>query len=485
MYRFNYKMIAATIGALLLIVSLMMLVIMCVAIYFHEDWASMFLASGITAAFGFGLYTINFGNRLKDVTKRDGFLIVALGWVSMSLLGSLPFLFSGSIPLVIDAIFETVSGFSTTGATILTDIESQPHFILAWRSMTHWIGGMGIIVLTVAILPLLGVGGMQLFNAEAPGLSPDKLHPRITGTAKRLWLLYLILTLAESIALYVAGMDFFDAVNHAMATMATGGFSTKNASIAYYASPAIHYVILFFMFLAGVNFTMLFFGFTGKFKNILANEELKVYTFNTLIFGTIIAAVLVLVQGTPVEEAFRNSFFTVVSIMTTTGFVTDNYLLWPNFLIFIIFILFFSGGSTGSTAGGVKIMRHIILIKNSFLELKRQIHPNAIIPVRFNGRAVPQNITNTVSGFVLIWLIVFLIGAFVMSMFGLDFMSAVGSVTATLGNIGPGLGSVGPVDNFAHIPPGGKLFLSFLMLLGRLELFTVLILFMPFFWQKR
>lgn len=485
MYRFNYKMIAATIGALLLIVSLMMLLVMCVAIYFHEDWASMFLASGITAAVGFGLYMVNYKNKLKDVSKRDGFLIVSLGWLSMSLLGCLPFIFSGSIPNYVNAIFETVSGFSTTGASILTDIEAQPHFILAWRSMTHWIGGMGIIVLTVAILPLLGVGGMQLFNAESPGLSPDKLHPRITGTAKRLWILYILLTLAESIALYVAGMDLFDAVNHAMATMATGGFSTKNASIAYYTSPAIHYVIMVFMFLAGVNFTMLFFGFTGKFKNMLKNEELKVYAYNTLIFGAIITSVLVLVQDTPIEEAFRNGFFTVISIMTTTGFVTDNYLLWPNFLIFIVFIIFFSGGSTGSTSGGIKLMRHIILIKNSFLELKRQIHPNAIIPVRFNGRAVPQNITNTVSAFVLIWLIVFFIGVFVMSMFGLDFMSAMGSVTATLGNIGPGLGSVGPVDNFAHIPQGGKLFLCFLMLLGRLELFTVLILFMPFFWQKR
>jgi trk system potassium uptake protein TrkH len=485
MYRFNYKMIAATIGALLLIVSLMMLAVMGVAIYFKEDWASMFLASGITAVTGFLLCLANWKNKARDVSKRDGFIIVAFGWVSMSLLGSLPFIFSGSIPNIIDAVFETVSGFSTTGATILTDIESQAHYILAWRSMTHWIGGMGIIVLTVAILPLLGVGGMQLFKAEAPGLSPDKLHPRITGTAKRLWFLYLLLTLAESIALYVAGMDLFDAVNHAMATMATGGFSTKNASIAYYTSPTIHYIIMFFMFLAGVNFTMLFFGFTGKFKNILQSEELKVYAYNTLIFGSIISIVLIFSQDTPIETAIRNGFFTVVSIMTTTGFITDNYLNWPNFLIFIVFILFFSGGSTGSTSGGIKIMRHIILIKNSFLELKRQIHPNAVIPVRFNYHAVPQNITNTVSAFVLIWLIVFFISTFIMSMFGLDFMSAVGSVTATLGNIGPGLGSVGPIDNFAHIPPGAKLFLSFLMLLGRLELFTVLILFMPFFWRKR
>ncbi len=478
-------MIAALIGTLLCITAGMMLLTVGVALYYGEDWQSLLLSCGITLATGALLYSANINNPNKEVRKRDGFLIVALGWISMSMLGSLPYALSGSIDNIVDAIFETVSGFTTTGATILTDIEGQDRSILFWRSMTHWIGGMGIIVLTVAILPLLGVGGMQLFIAESPGVTPDKLHPRITGTAKRLWFIYFALTIAEAIALSIAGMGWFDAINHAMATMATGGFSTRNASIAAFDSEAIHYIIMIFMFFAGINFTLLFMGFTGKVKTLWRNEEFRVYTWNILIFSAVVALVLIIFQDYAIEEGIRGAFFTVISIMTSTGFITENYLLWPNFLIFLIFVLFFSGGSTGSTAGGIKIMRHIILIKNSFLELKRQIHPNAIIPVRFNDKAVPQGITNTVAAFILIWLIVLFIGSFVMSMFGLDFMSAVGSVTATLGNIGPGLGSVGPVDNFAHIPAGGKLFLSFLMLLGRLELFTVLILFMPYFWQRR
>lgn len=477
-------MIAGLNGILLMIVSGMMLLSTGWAFYYGEEWHYLVYSGVITLLAGLGLRVLNFGNDNQEVRKRDGFLIVSSGWVFMALFGCLPFLLSGAIDNFVDAFFETMSGFTTTGATILTDIEAMPKALLFWRSMTHWIGGMGIIVLTVAILPILGVGGMQLFVAESPGVTPDKLHPRITGTAKRLWLIYFLLTVAESILLKFAGMSVFDAINHSMATMATGGFSTKNASIAYFTSPVIHYILILFMFFAGVNFTLLFFGFTGKVKRLFYNEEFKVYAINTLIFSAVIGTLLVFFKEVPTEEAFRNALFTVVSITTTTGFVTDNYLLWPNFLIFMIFILFFSGGSTGSTSGGIKIMRHIVLIKNSFLELKRQLHPNAIIPVRFNGKSVAQNITNTIAGFVLIWLIVFFIGAFVMSAIGLDFMSAVGSVTATLGNIGPGIGSVGPVDNFAHIPKIGKIFLSLLMLMGRLELFTVLILFMPHFWRN-
>ncbi len=484
MYGFNFKMIASLNGTLLMIVAGMMFLSTGWSFYYGEEWQSLVYSGALTLLAGGALRLVNYGNTNTDVRKRDGFLIVASGWIFMALLGCLPYVISGAIDNFTDAFFETMSGFTTTGATILTDIESMPNGLLFWRSMTHWIGGMGIIVLTIAILPLLGVGGMQLFVAEAPGVTPDKLHPRITGTAKRLWIIYFLLTMAEAFALKIAGMSVFDAINHAMATMATGGFSTKNASIAYFTSPAIHYIIMVFMFLAGVNFTLLYLGFTGRVKRVFKNEEVKVYAINTLIAGLVIGVLLILFNDVGTEEALRNAFFTVISITTTTGFITDNYLLWPNFLIFIVFVLFFSGGSTGSTSGGIKIMRHIVLIKNSFLELKRQLHPNAILPVRFNGKAVPQNITNTVAGFVLIWLIVFFIGAFVMSAIGLDFMSAVGSVTATLGNIGPGIGSVGPVDNFAHIPQLGKLFLSLLMLMGRLELFTVLILFMPHFWRN-
>jgi len=478
-------MIASLTGTLLMIVSLMMALSIGWSLYFDEEWTSLAIASGITFVSGLGLRLTDRNNPNRDVRKRDGFLIVTAGWLAMALFGSLPYVISGEIPNYINAFFETISGFTTTGATILTDIEALPKGLLFWRSMTHWLGGMGIIVLTVAILPLLGVGGMQLFVAEAPGVTPDKLHPRITETAKRLWLIYFALTLIEAVALSFAGMSIYDAINHAMATMATGGFSTKNASIAAFENPAIHYIIILFMFLAGINFTLLFLGFTGKIKNVWRNEEFRTYLFISLGVGLMISSGLWLFSGVEVEQAFRNGFFQTVSIITTTGFVTDNYLLWPNFLTFLLFVLFFSGGSTGSTAGGVKIMRLIILIKNSFLELKRQVHPNAIIPVRFNGNAVPQNITYTVAAFVLIYLIIFFTGALVMSAIGLDFMSAIGTVVATLGNVGPGIGNVGPVDNFAHIPSVGKVFLSFLMLLGRLEIFTVLILFMPYFWKNR
>lgn len=477
-------MIAALTGTLLMIVSLMMAVSMGWSFYYGEDWIPLALSAGLTLAVGSGLRLLNRNNKNQDVRKRDGFIIVTLGWLAMSLAGCLPYIISGYIPGFVNAFFETMSGFTTTGATILTDVEALPKGLLFWRSMTHWLGGMGIIVLTVAILPLLGVGGMQLFVAEAPGVTPDKLHPRITETAKRLWLIYFTLTAAETLLLDFAGMSFFDAVNHAMATMATGGFSTKNLSVAHWTSDAIHYIITFFMFLAGVNFTLLYFGFTGKVKQVFKNEEFRVYAVNILILGVFTAAGLWIFGGYNLSLAFRNGLFQVVSIITTTGFITDNYLLWPNYLMFLIFVLFFSGGSTGSTAGGIKMMRVIVLAKNSFLELRRQLHPTAVLPVRFNGQAVPQGITYNIAGFVLIYLIIFFVGSLVMSMIGLDFMSATGSVAATLGNIGPGIGSVGPVDNFAHIPTVGKLFLSFLMLLGRLELFTVLMLFMPHFWRN-
>lgn len=485
MRQFNIKMIAALTGTLMMLVGCMMALSLVIALAYDEPLSPLIISATITLIFGFALRSLKRKSKNRDVKKRDGFLIVATGWLAMSLFGTLPYLLSGAIPNFVDALFETVSGFSTTGATILTDIEAMPKYLLFWRSMTHWLGGMGIIVLTIAILPLLGVGGMQLFVAEAPGVTPDKLSPRITETAKRLWLIYFLLTALESILLWVAGMTYFDAINHAMATMATGGFSTKNASIAHYAQPAIHYIITVFMFLAGTNFTLLYLGFSGRVRPLLRNEEFRKYAINILIVAGFVSVGLIFFNGYVPEKAIRSAFFQVISIITTTGFITDNYLLWPNFLSFIIFILLFTGGSTGSTSGGIKMMRLIVMVKNSFLELRRQLHPNAVLPVRLNGKAVPQSITNNIAGFVLIYLTIFFMGSLVMSMMGLDFMTATGSVAATLGNIGPGIGNVGPVDNFSAIPTGGKVFLSFLMLLGRLELFTILVLFMPHFWKNR
>jgi trk system potassium uptake protein TrkH len=349
--------------------------------------------------------------------------------------------------------------------------------------MTHWIGGMGIIVFSLAILPFLGIGGMQLFIAEVPGPTPDKLHPRITATAKRLWGIYFLLTFVQTILLMLGGMNLFDGLCHSFGTMATGGFSTRNSSIAGF-SPYIQYVITVFMILAGTNFTLHFLALHGRFKEVTKNEELKYYLLTILIALIICMIALIPVSDSPIEQIFRDSIFTVVSIITTTGFVTADYLFWPVSLWFVLLLLMFIGGSAGSTGGGIKVVRHLLLFKNSRLEMKRLMHPQAVLPVRMNGKPVSPDIIFNVLAFFLIYIIIFAAGSLVMSLLGLDFESSIGSVAASLGNIGPGFGSVGPVCNFSHIPDFGKWVLAFLMLLGRLELFTVLILFSPSFWRR-
>jgi trk system potassium uptake protein TrkH len=344
---------------------------------------------------------------------------------------------------------------------------------------------MGIIVLTVAILPILGIGGMQLFVAEAPGVSPDKLKPRIRDTAARLWIIYVGLTLTQMVLLMVGGMSFFDAINHSLTTMATGGFSPKNASIAYYDSPYLQYVIIVFMFIAGTNFTLTYFMLKRNFTKVWSNEEFRFYLVTVIILTIIVSAGVYVMTDNSLEKSFRDACFQIVSILTTTGYVTADYTAWAPILTTIFFILMFVGGSAGSTAGGVKVVRHVILIKNSFLEMKRQIHPSAVLPVRLNGNAITQDITFNILAFFVIYITIFAFGAIVMALIGVDFITAIGSVATSLGNIGPGIGTVGPVDNFAHIPAAGKWFLAFLMLLGRLELFTVLILFTPYYWTRQ
>lgn len=443
---------------------------------------SLLYSGLITSISGFIIWFLT-RKAKKQIKYRDGYMIVAISWIIFAAFGTLPYLFSGTITNFSDAFFETVSGFTTTGATILTDIESVPKGILFWRSLTHWLGGMGIIVLSVAILPLLGIGGMQMFVAEMPGITPDKLHPRITGTAKRLWFIYILFTAIETVLLVFSEMDFFEAINHAFATMATGGFSTRNDSIASF-SPYAQYVIILFMFAAGTNFTLHYFMLQGKFKNIWKNEEFRYYLFFTIGIITGITLLWMFINPSNLEKVFRDTAFQVVSIVTTTGFVTSDYLHWPAFLWFFIFILMFIGGSAGSTGGGIKVARHIVMLKNSSMELKRAIHPNALIPVRFSGQRVSREIIFKVMAFFLIYITTFFVGTMVMTFLGLDFESAIGSTIACLGNIGPGIGKVGPVDHYAWIPETGKWFLSFLMLLGRLELFTILILLTPSFWKK-
>ena len=481
----NLRLTFKLIGILTLLLSAFMALSIVWALIDSEEHSIWPMALSVLLTFiaGLLLFLLNRKYDQRNISIKEGYLIVALTWLSMSFFGALPFYFSGYFPSFTDAFFESISGFTTTGASILSDIEALPRSLLFWRSTTHWLGGMGIIVLTLAILPILGVGGMQLFVAEAPGSTPSKLHPRMHDTAKRLWGIYILFTLLQCFLLMLGGMDFFHSINHAFSTMATGGFSTQNDSIAGY-SAYIQYVIIVFMILAGISFAMHYYLLKGYFKKVLGNEELRFYFAVMVIFTAVLTTAIHVLHHVGLEEAFRQSLFQTVAIATTTGFVTTNYLEWNGSLWFLIFLLMFTGGCIGSTGGGIKMIRLLVLFKNTRLELKRLLHPMAIIPLRLNNRTVPKSIITNFLAFFLIYILIFMIGAAIMSAYGLDFESSVGASIATIGNIGPAIGSVGPVDNYAHIPTGAKWILSFFMLLGRLELFTILLLFSPSFWKK-
>jgi trk system potassium uptake protein TrkH len=496
--KLNYKIIFHLMGLLIGVNGGFMLLATCVSFYYKDGvGVEMLEASIITIFLGVVIMFVT-RNKRKELQKRDGYVIVAFGWIFMSLAGTLPYIITGAIPSFTDAFFETMSGYTTTGASILNDIESIPNGVLFWRSITHWIGGMGIIVLAIAILPLLGIGGMELFSAEAPGPSSDKLHPRITDTAKRLWLIYVGYTVAETILLKLAGMSMFDAVNHSLSTLSTGGFSTKNANMAYWNDkPLIQYIVIVFMFLAGTNFVLSYFAFKTKFSKILRDEEFKFYAISIVVF-TIMASLIIyfqtdITQSTvdhPMvwgryESGLRHAAFQVLAIITTTGFVSADYTLWTPFLTVFFFGLMFLGGSAGSTAGGVKIVRHIILIKNGLIEFKRSLHPRAILPVRYNTKAVQQPTVFNILGFFILYFLSFIIGVLVFSLMGLDFQTALGGAASSLGNVGPALGDLGPLNNYASLSSPAKWWSAFLMLIGRLELFTVLILFTPYFWRNR
>jgi trk system potassium uptake protein TrkH len=452
--------------------------------YKDNDIISLLISGGFTSSVGviIWLFTRNIENR--ELGKREGYLIVALGWLIMSVFGAIPFVVYGAIPNYINAFFETMSGFTTTGATILEDIEAVPAGLLFWRSLTQWLGGMGIIVLSLAILPILGIGGMQLFAAEVPGITKDKLHPRVRETAKRLWGIYVLLTFTEMILLLIGGMSLFDAINHSFTTMATGGFSTKNASTAHFTSPFIQYVFIIFMIFAGMNFTLHYLGFHGRFNFLKTNNEFRSYIFFILAVSLIAALVHLPYVGFKLEESFRQSLFHVTSLVTTTGYVSSDYENWAPFSRMFFFMLLFVGGCAGSTGGGIKFARHYLLFKNSALELKRLIHPRAVIPVRFNGKAVSSEIISNVQAFIIFYIGIAVLGSIILSFWGLDFVTAAGAVSTCIGNVGPGIGAVGPTNNFASMPEVVKLILSFFMLLGRLELFTILLIFSPSFWKS-
>jgi len=483
--KFNLNVIGNIIGILLMINGGLMLTAVPFGLYHSESsWTGILISSLINSAVGAFLYYRTKDAKNKDLKRRDGYLIVTSSWVFMCLFGMLPYIITGQIPNASNAFFETVSGYTTTGATILDDIESLDHSILYWRSLTQWIGGMGIIVLAVAILPFLGIGGMQLFVAEAPVFSLDKLQPRIKETAKRLWIIYISFTILLFFILWAEGMNLFDAVNHAMTTFATGGFSTKNASIGYFESPLIQYTIILFMIISATNFTLTYFALKLDFRKVINNEEFRIYFSFILILTLIVFSTLVFIDNSYLEETFRDSLFNIASIVTTSGFTTADFTGWTEFITILFFILMFFGACAGSTSGGIKIVRHVILLKNSYIEIKKQLHQSGVFPLKFNNRRVPAEVVSNILAFTMLYVVVFSLGSIIMTIMGVDFMTSIGSVAATLGNVGPGIGDVGPSSTYNSIPVGGKWFLALLMFIGRLELFTFLMIITPIFWRN-
>jgi trk system potassium uptake protein TrkH len=422
----------------------------------------------------------------RKLSRKDGYVVVTFAWILFSLFGMLPYYISGFIPDITNAFFETMSGFTTTGASILDDIESLPHGLLFWRSMTQWIGGMGIVIFTIAVLPIFGVGGIQLFAAEATGPKFDKITPRIDVTAKWIWTIYFGLTITETVLLMAGDMPLFDSMCHAMTTTATGGFSTKQASIAAFNSPYIEYVTIVFMFLSGINFSLLYLLFLkGSIKRIFSDTEIRWYVKTILLFTVIITIGLLLTSTMDIEEAFRKASFLVISLQTTCGFITADYMQWAPPLWMLTTVITYCGACAGSTSGGIKCIRAVIMARIAKNEFRQILHPNAVLPVRVNGLSVSATTKSTVLAFFVVFVLLVFIGWFVMMIIGLDFDDAYSVVISSLANVGPGIGMCGPAFSWDALPDAAKWLSTVYMLIGRLELFTVLLLLSPVFWKKR
>jgi len=480
----RFRSVLSVLGFILVVVGILMSLVLPVSLYYGgSDAYALLLSALLMIVVGLLVWFFN-KKQSKELGVREGFTIVGLGWVVASLFGCLPFVLSGAIPDFTDAYFETISGFTTTGATILTDIEVLPHGLLFWRSLTQWIGGLGIILLSIAILPALGVGGMQLFQAEVPGISVEKLTPRIIQTARILWMVYVLLTVVQMVLLTAGGMTLFDATCHSFTTVSTGGFSTKNASIAHYQSAYIEQVIIVFMFLAGTSFALHYRALRGELRGYSRDDEFTFYAILVVLASLIIFLGIPIESGESLGKTVQAAVFQTVSIITTTGFVTADYELWYPAAQWILLMLMFAGACTGSTAGGIKLVRILVLLKNAVNQLKMLIHPRAILPVRHNGKSLEQEIIVDVLTYFVLFVLIFVVSTLVMTTLGMDIVSSAGAVAASLGNIGPGLGSVGAVDNYAHVPLIGKWVLMFCMLTGRLEIFTIIVLFTPTFWKR-
>jgi trk system potassium uptake protein TrkH len=482
--KINIPLVLRIEGFLLLLEGFFMLTVMPVTYLYHGLYAfSMPFSALITLLTGSILLIATRNYKNEKTTSRDGVFVVCVSWLVLSLFGAMPYLLSKSVPNFTDAFFETLSGFTTTGATILTRIEDVPKDILFWRSMTQWMGGLVIIVFPVVILPYLSMSGMQLFVSEMNGITYDKLHPRIMHTVWRIWGIYLFFTLLESVLLYKGDMNFYDAVCHSMATISSGGFSTRTANMGAFSNYS-QVVVSVFMVLSGCNFSLLLLSMSWKSFTIRKNQEFRSFLLYILVLGIGIGLVLLFVSHLSLGTSFRQSFFSVVSSITTTGFFVSDYTLWPSFLWILLFLLMFIGACSGSTSGGVKLFRHLIFIKNSLLELKRIIHPNAVLPVKINGKSLSTSGVYKNMTFIFIYFLVFIIGAVILLAMGIDFNTALGASVATLSNVGTGIGLVGPCGSYVMFPQTIKWILMLLMLLGRVELFSLLTLFSRGFWKN-
>jgi len=480
----NFKAIIKVIGDLLLLETVMLLLSVGVSAYYRDTaFFSLLVTAGITGVTGL-LMTLYSRNSSKAFTRRDGYIMVTCSWVSFAMFGMLPFYIDGHIPSLTNAFFEAMSGITSTGATILDDIDSMPQGLLFWRSITQWFGGLGIIIFTIALLPFLGVSGLQMFAAEVSGPTHNKVNPRIGITARWIWSIYIGITALLMVLLWLGGMGGFDSICHALTAAGTGGFSTHQESIAFYHSPYIEYVIIVFMFISGINYSLLILFISGRVRRALQDSELKWYGLTVVCATILFTIVLWASQDLEGEEAFRNSLFQVVSLQTSTGFTTTDYMVWPSALWGLLLLIMLVGACAGSTSGGMKCIRVQVLFKVMKNEFKHILHPNAVLPVRMDKQVAPPSLVTTVMAFCFLYFIIIFGSSIFLSSIGIDFMEAIGCSVSALGNMGPALGSYGPSSTWNSMPDAGKWLMSLLMLLGRLEIFTVILLITPNFWKR-
>jgi trk system potassium uptake protein len=479
------KIILKVLGLLLFIEVVMLLICSGISLYYGgADFDVFIVTSGVALFAGTVLYALGYKSG-RTITRRDGYIIVTFGWIVLSAVGMIPLYCGGYAPSITNSFFEVISGFTTTGATVLTNIDKLPHGILFWRSLTHWVGGLGIIFFSIAIFSFFGVSDVQLFSAESTGPLHEKLHPRIGVAVKKIILVYLTITFSETAMLMIGHMSIFDALCHSMSTVATGGFSTRQSGIEYYHSDYIEYILIFFMFISGTNFSVLYIASKGKIRNLFRDDEFKWYFKSVLFMGFLATFFLYKSHYGSLELSFRKAFFLITSCHTTTGFTSADYSKWPTVIWLIMLIVMLVGGSAGSTAAGLKCSRMSIIakiFKNDFLRI---IHPVAILPVRFNKKVLPDSTKMSVLSYALLYLITAFFGTLIMMGMNVGIWESISTVVSSMGGVGPAIGNCGPLGTWNYLPDAGKWLCSFLMLAGRLELFPIFLMFFPKFWEKQ